>query len=231
MVLQLKKNTWQERNSSAIKYQIHPRHKRRNSTAQHDTIQPTVELIEMYSQYLCSTWPSVHLQQKVRLHVRAVELLGSHGPRKFLGKFSVQDVLIMPHREFREFLRRVFGIQQKIVSESRPDQQHGDRRRPTLPGKILIFATAATGRPKQNVGDKIRVQHQTRAIYLAKKNSPGRPKACGRDAPAWPTRPPRPRSTPGTASSYGSPGSSGSPPSPAALPAPPREWGGGEGEG
>lgn len=47
----------------------------------------------------------VYLQQEVSLDVWAVELLGAHGPGKFLGEFSVQDIFVVPHRELRKLLQ------------------------------------------------------------------------------------------------------------------------------
>lgn len=46
-----------------------------------------------------------YLQQEVRLGVWAVELLCRHGPGELLGEFPVEDVLVVPHGELREFLR------------------------------------------------------------------------------------------------------------------------------
>lgn len=48
---------------------------------------------------------AVYLQQEVGLDVRAVELLGAHGPRKFLGEFPVQDIFVVPHRKLRKLLQ------------------------------------------------------------------------------------------------------------------------------
>lgn len=47
-----------------------------------------------------------HLEQEVSLSVRAVKLLGSHSPRKLLGKFSVQNVFVVSHRELSILLPR-----------------------------------------------------------------------------------------------------------------------------
>lgn len=47
---------------------------------------------------------SSYLEQQVRLGVRAVQLLVTNCPRKFLGELSIQNIFVVPHRQLRELL-------------------------------------------------------------------------------------------------------------------------------